>query len=71
MASRPRPIRLTLVGLFIVPMLSLLALWGYAASVTLGNTRTPDQARTLMTSLRPGWHLAAHPRLPEQEPATR
>ncbi len=37
MASRPRPIRLTLVGLFIVPMLSLLALWGYAASVTLGN----------------------------------
>jgi signal transduction histidine kinase len=37
MGSRPRPIRLTLVGLFVVPMLSLLALWGYAASVTLGN----------------------------------
>jgi signal transduction histidine kinase len=37
MTSRSRPIRLTLVGLFIIPMLSLLALWGYAASVTLGN----------------------------------
>jgi signal transduction histidine kinase len=37
MASRSRPIRPTLVGLFIVPMISLLVLWGYAASVTLGN----------------------------------
>lgn len=33
----PRPIRLTLAGLLVIPMISLLALWGYATSVTLGN----------------------------------
>ena len=34
--ARTLPIRLTLVGMFVIPLLSLVALWGFAASVTLG-----------------------------------
>ena len=34
---RTRPMRLTLIGLLVVPLVSLLALWAFAASVTLGN----------------------------------
>jgi signal transduction histidine kinase len=36
MASRTRPIRLTLTALLVIPLVSLLALWGYAGLVTLG-----------------------------------
>lgn len=36
MASRPRPIRLTLTALLVIPLISLVALWGYAGLVTLG-----------------------------------
>ncbi len=41
MGSRSRPvrtlpIRLTLVGIFVIPLLSLVALWGVAADTTLG-----------------------------------
>lgn len=32
-----RPIRLSLALVFVIPLVSLLALWGYAASVTLSN----------------------------------
>jgi signal transduction histidine kinase len=35
--ARTRSIRLMLVVLFVVPMVSLLALWGFAASVTLSS----------------------------------
>ena len=35
--ARTRSMRLTLTTLLIVPLVSLLALWGFAASVTLGN----------------------------------
>lgn len=36
MASRTRPIRLTLTALLVIPLVSLVALWGYAGLVTLG-----------------------------------
>jgi signal transduction histidine kinase len=36
--ARTRSMRLTLTTLLIVPLVSLLALWGFAASVTLGNS---------------------------------
>jgi signal transduction histidine kinase len=32
--GRTRPIRLTLSGLFVIPLVSLVALWGFAATVT-------------------------------------
>jgi signal transduction histidine kinase len=35
---RTRPIRFTLAGIFVVPLVSLIALWGFAASVTLGQS---------------------------------
>jgi signal transduction histidine kinase len=35
---RTRPIRLTLIGMFVIPLVSLIALWGFAASVTLGQS---------------------------------
>src|SRR5262249_41606670 len=35
--ARPRSIRALLVVLFVVPLVSLLALWGFAASVTLSS----------------------------------
>src|ERR1700733_4249182 len=34
--ARSRPIRLFLVGMLAVPLVSLLALWGFAASITVG-----------------------------------
>ncbi len=36
-AASQRPIRVLLAWLFVVPLVSLLALWGFAASVTLSN----------------------------------
>jgi signal transduction histidine kinase len=35
--TRTRSIRLTLAGLLIIPLISLVALWGYAASISVGN----------------------------------
>jgi signal transduction histidine kinase len=35
---RRRPIRFTLACMFVVPLASLIALWGFAASVTLGQS---------------------------------
>jgi signal transduction histidine kinase len=46
---RTRSIRLTLAVLLILPVLSLIALWGYAASISLGNAfakRAYDTANT-------------------------
>src|SRR6266700_6822075 len=36
--ARTRSIRFMLVGLLIIPLVSLVALWGFAASVTLADT---------------------------------
>jgi len=35
--TRTRPIRLILSGLLVIPVISLVALWGFAASVTVGD----------------------------------
>ena len=35
--ARTRTIRVTLVGLLLVPLLALVGLWAFAASITLGN----------------------------------
>jgi len=35
--GRSRPIRVFLISMFAVPLVSLLALWGYAASITVSN----------------------------------
>src|SRR6267378_6696891 len=34
---RSRPIRVFLISMFAVPLVSLLALWGFAASITVSN----------------------------------
>ena len=34
---RPRPIRVFLIGMFAVPLVSLLALYGFVASITVSN----------------------------------
>ena len=46
MAARPartRPVRLTLFGLLVVPVVSLVALWGVAAGSTLGSAVTEHE----------------------------
>jgi signal transduction histidine kinase len=40
--TRSRPIRLTLIGMFAVPLVSLVALWGFAAGITV-NSAVIDQ----------------------------
>jgi hypothetical protein len=35
--ARTRPIRVTLVGLLLVPLVALVGLWAFVASITLGN----------------------------------
>jgi len=50
MAARPartRPVRLTLFGLLVVPVVSLVALWGVAAGSTLGSAVTEHQYNTV------------------------
>ncbi len=62
--TRPhtRPIRFTLAGLLIIPLVSLVALWGFATSVTLADTiakrnydtstaKTGGQSQTLLVQL--------------------
>jgi signal transduction histidine kinase len=46
---RPRSIRFTLAALLIIPLLSLVGLWAYAASLTLGNALTDRQYNSLVT----------------------
>ena len=36
-SGRTRSMRLTLAGLLAIPLVSLMALWGFAASITLSN----------------------------------
>jgi hypothetical protein len=46
--------RLTLIGLLVVPLASLLALWAFAASVTLGNAlHERDYNRLIALSATP------------------
>jgi signal transduction histidine kinase len=56
MATDPRPprtrsARLTLVSLLLIPLLSLAALWGFTASVTLGNVIRYQHYNTMFNTI--------------------
>jgi hypothetical protein len=59
-SPRTRSARLTLLGLLLIPLLSLAGLWGLTASITLGNVIRDEQscsatgASGLTTSPGPG-----------------
>ena len=58
---RTRPMRLTLIGLLVVPLVSLVALWAFAASVTLGNALNErDYNQLVALSASPSGALASH-----------
>ena len=46
-AARTRTIRVTLAGLLIVPLVALVGLWAFAASITLGNVIRYQHYNTL------------------------
>ena len=50
---RTRSVRLTLVSLLLIPLLSLAALWGFIASVTLGNLIRYQNYNTVATTIIP------------------
>lgn len=47
MSKRSRPIRTKIVSLLLVPLVSLIALWGFAAATTFGNVRGLLDGQTL------------------------
>ena len=58
MATDPRPprtrsVRLTLVSLLLIPLLSLAALWGFIASITLGNVIRDQQYNRVENAIAP------------------
>ena len=50
---RTRSARLTLVSLLLIPLLSLAALWGFIASITLGNVIRYQHYNTAITTIAP------------------
>src|SRR5712691_9854980 len=50
---RTRSVRVTLVSLLLIPLLSLAALWGFTASVTLGNVIRYQHYNTIATTIIP------------------
>ncbi len=51
--GRSRPIRLFLIVMFVVPLVSLVALWGFAASTTIANAVSDhyyNQGVTIITN---------------------
>jgi len=50
---RTRSARLTLVSLLLIPLLSLAALWGFAASITLGNVIRDQHADKVANTITP------------------
>ena len=48
---RQRPIRVTLTVLFLVPLVSLIALWGYAAAGTIGSAISKQNSDTANTDI--------------------
>ncbi|MBO3751875.1 sensor histidine kinase [Streptosporangiaceae bacterium NEAU-GS5] len=50
--NRDRPIRVKLVGLLLVPLFSLIALWAVTAGVTLGDSMRMRTYNTLWSTLR-------------------
>jgi signal transduction histidine kinase len=49
--SRTRSARLTLISLLLIPLLSLAALWGFTASITLGNVVRNQHYNTLVNTI--------------------
>jgi signal transduction histidine kinase len=50
---RTRSARLTLVSLLLIPLLSLAALWGFAASITLGNVIRDQHTNKVANTITP------------------
>ena len=50
---RTRSARLTLVSLLVIPLLSLAALWGFVASITLGNVIRDQHYNTVVNTIAP------------------
>jgi signal transduction histidine kinase len=50
---RTRSARLTLVSLLLIPLLSLAALWGFTASITLGNVIRDQHANKVANTITP------------------
>ncbi|HEY6313648.1 MAG TPA: nitrate- and nitrite sensing domain-containing protein [Streptosporangiaceae bacterium] len=50
---RTRSARLTLVSLLLIPLLSLTALWGFTASITLGNVIRDQQYNKVENAIAP------------------
>jgi signal transduction histidine kinase len=50
---RTRSARLTLVSLLLIPLLSLAALWGFTASITLGNVIRDQDANKVANTITP------------------
>ncbi len=48
--ARTRSIRMTLVGLLLVPLAALVGLWGFVASITLGNALSEHNYNRLVAS---------------------
>jgi signal transduction histidine kinase len=51
---RSRPIRLFLISMFVVPLVSLLALWGFAASITVSNAISDHQYNASAAAIASG-----------------
>ncbi len=53
-SPRTRSARLTLISLLLIPLLSLAALWGFTASITLGNVIRFQHYNKVITTISPG-----------------
>ena len=51
---RSRPIRVFLISMFAVPLVSLLALWGFAASITVSNAISDHEYNVSATAIASG-----------------
>src|SRR6202011_130957 len=63
--GRQRPVRVLLALLFVVPLASLLALWGFAASVTVSNAIQEHNFNT-ENRLYGGWAQAVGTQLAQE-----
>jgi signal transduction histidine kinase len=52
-SPRTRSARLTLLGLLLIPLLSLAGLWGLTASITLGNVIRDQQSNEIVSTIQP------------------
>jgi hypothetical protein len=64
-----RPIRLFLIGMLAVPLASLLALWGFAASITVSAALTDADYSSNTQATNAGVYLLIS-ELPQERPET-